>query len=170
MKPVWKWVIGIVVGLIVVAALVGVAFLVHAHLPFNAVTALHITTPGTGRLPQNNRTLPAPGTRQVPPGNQTRRFGTPGNGTPYYGMPGYGWRGRGMMGFGPMMFFMPFAGLLFVLGWLGWLVLLVLGIVWLVRRPREVQPAAVPALSACPRCGKPVQGDWSNCPYCGKKL
>jgi len=181
MKPVWKWIIGIVVGLIVLALLVGAAFLVHGRLISGRIFAANpIPAPNSGRILPGKPTLPGPGTGQVLPGNRMRRFGVPGNGTPYHGMPGYGmpysgmrgygWHSHGMMGFGPMMFFIPFAGLLFGLGWLGWLVLLVVGIVWLVRRPGGRQPAAAPVLSACPRCANPVQAGWNNCPNCGKKL
>lgn len=158
MKPVWKWIIGIVVGLIVVAVLVGAAFLVHGFLMSgHSVATLRIPAPNTGQGPQ---------------GNQPRRFGMPGNGMPYNGksyngMPGFGWHRHGMMGFGPMM---AFGGMIFGLLCLGGLVLLVIGIVWLVRRPTAVQPVAAPVLHACPKCEKPVQADWNNCPYCGKKL
>lgn len=30
-------------------------------------------------------------------------------------------------------------------------------------------PAYEKKLTACPRCGKEVQGDWVCCPYCGKR-
>ena len=154
MKPVWKWIIGIVVVLIVVAALVGGAFLVRgALLSGHVVSAFRVPVPNSKPAPQYN----------APP-----RFGMPGNGRPYYGMPGFGWHRHGMMGFGPMM---PFGGLIFGLFCLGLLALLVIGIVWLVRRPRAaMQPAAAPVMNACPKCGRPVQADWNNCPNCGKKL
>lgn len=31
-------------------------------------------------------------------------------------------------------------------------------------------PPQVEASPACPNCGKPIQSDWSNCPYCGQNL
>lgn len=163
MKPVWKWIIGIVVGLIVVAALVGAAFLVHGYLMSgHVVAAIRLPAPNTGQGSQGNQPRGF-----GMPGNRVPNYRMPGNGTPYYGMPGFGWHRHGMMGFGPMM---PFGGMIFGLFCLGLLALLVIGIVWLVRRPRAVQPVAAPVLSACPKCGKPVQADWNNCAYCGKKL
>ncbi len=46
MKTVWKWVIGIVVVLVVVAVLVGGAFLLRYHL-MNVVGVARLTRPGT---------------------------------------------------------------------------------------------------------------------------
>jgi len=148
MKPVWKWVIGIVVALVVVAALVGGFFLVRNYLPLRhvVVTAQRVQ-PGQGQ--------------QIP------NFGSRNNRYPGFGMP-YGMRGFGMRGFGMQ----PFGGLVGGLFMLGLLALIVLGIIWLVRvlsspRPAAVQPAV--ETHACPKCGKPVQADWPYCPNCGKK-
>jgi uncharacterized membrane protein len=46
--------------------------------------------------------------------------------------------------------------------------LIVAGIILVVsvaKQPKTVTPAA-----SCSNCGKPVQPDWINCPYCGEKL
>lgn len=80
-------------------------------------------------------------------------------------------RGYGMMGWG----LMPLGGFLggFVAGFfgglftLGVLAFLVLGITWLVRNTRPQRQAV--EMHTCVTCGKPVQPDWRNCPYCGKK-
>lgn len=32
------------------------------------------------------------------------------------------------------------------------------------------KPAASAPVSSCSHCGKPIQADWVNCPYCGEKL
>ncbi len=84
---------------------------------------------------------------------------------------GWGMMGPGMMGgWG----FSPFGwiGMLFMgLIPLGFLALVVLGIVWLVRsigsgtNPNPPVPA-----KTCPSCGRGVQADWRNCPYCGTAL
>ncbi|HEY5901636.1 MAG TPA: zinc ribbon domain-containing protein [Anaerolineales bacterium] len=87
-----------------------------------------------------------------------------------------GYRGWGMMGPGMMggWGFAPFAwvGMLFM--WLipvGFLVLLGLGIAWLVRSLGSPTPPTPPAPGrSCPNCGRSVQTDWSNCPYCGTAL
>ena len=132
----WYEVLGILLGLIVLGALVGAAFLIHANFPLQHMTALV-------------------GPRQQLPGNPWQGFG----------LQRYGRHNTGMMGYGGMI---PFGGFFLGLVSLGLLALLVLGIIWLVRRLRT--PQAVPVTPSCPKCGKPVQGDWSNCPHCGKKL
>lgn len=80
-------------------------------------------------------------------------------------MGGYG--GPGMMGWG----YAPFGlfGMFFM--WLiplGFIVLTVLGIVWLARNVGNSTPTAFQ--TPCPNCGKGVQNDWKNCPYCSTTL
>jgi hypothetical protein len=147
MKKVWKWIIGIVLGLLVLAILVGVGF---------AFRSGYIGACNVRARDGSGPTI-------------TREFGTPYGGmhrgfgmVPFTGMQ----RGYGMMAFG---------GLLGGLFRLGLLALVVVGIVWLVRRLRQPTAAAVPAtpiapLASCGKCGKTVETDWKNCPYCGKKL
>ena len=158
MKKVWKWVIGIVVVLVIVAALVMGAFMLRSHFG-NVVRVENLNRPGV----------------QVP-GNGDGQRGGPGRfpGMMPFGNDGWGGRGMhvrgpGMMGYGRMM---PFGGLIGGLFLLGLLALFVLGIVWLVRRLRKPTAALAPVAAAhpCPKCGKSVQEDWKNCPYCGKKL
>jgi hypothetical protein len=147
MKPVWKWVIGIVIGLVVLAMIVGAAFLVRAYLPLHVVSAQAI--PSTGQAPRQFDER----------GFGMRGFGMPGPGMRTFGGHGFGMMGRGML---------PFGGFFSGLFSLGFLALLVLGIVWLVRSLRTPKP--VEAVQPCGNCGKPVQAEWRNCPYCGKKL
>jgi hypothetical protein len=151
MNKVWKWVIGIVIGLVVLAVLVGVGFLVWGNM--------HIYR-GVAQL---NRGFEQRGPGMMPSGGY-----------------GYHLRGPGMMGYGMIPFGGIFGGLLM----LGFLVLVVLGIIWLVGRNRMQNPTAstsavpaatsepmpAPALAPCKKCGRPLQGDWSVCPYCGKKV
>jgi len=146
MKKIWKWVIGIVLGLVVLALLVGLGFAIHA---------------GAGRFGERawgGSDREGRGFGMMPYGGMHREFGL----MPYGGMH----RGFGMMPFGGF-----FGGLIS----LGALALIVLGIIWLVRRLRTpVAPAApiVPAAPAlaCRNCGNPVESGWRNCPHCGKKL
>jgi hypothetical protein len=172
MRKVWKWVIGIVVVLVVVAALVGGAFLLRSHF-MNAGIAARSVRP----VPQ------LPGNQQAGPfgDNQRGQPGWPGGMMPY-GNDGWnrrGMRGFGMQGFGRMM---PFGALFACLFGLGLLALLVLGIIWLVNRnKRPMVPVAVapvePAASAvplvathtCSKCGEQVQDNWKHCPNCGKR-
>jgi hypothetical protein len=172
MKKVWKWVIGIAVALVVVAALVGGAFLLRNHFA-NVVGINRSIRPGV-QLPGNGQ-VPGYGWEQR---GRPERF--PGmmpfdnNGWGGYGMH---MRGPGMMGFGRRM---PFAGLVACLFSLGFLALVVLGIIWLVRRQSRPAVAAAPvapvesvapvaAVHPCSKCGEPVQEGWKHCPNCGKR-
>jgi hypothetical protein len=163
MNKVWKWIIGIVIALVVVAALVGGAFLLRSQ--FNEVRNVQLArpvqqAPGTGNTPFNE--------------NGEGQRGWPGM-MPYGGR-GYHMRGPGMMGFGGRM---PFAGIVGGLFCLGFLALVVFGIVWLVsgrRNPKPVEAAVVAApapvavtVHPCKKCGQPVQEGWNHCPNCGKK-
>jgi len=77
---------------------------------------------------------------------------------------------------------MPFGGFVGGLICLGILALVVFGIIMLVRATRKSNAAATPAagtgaaptpaesMETCKKCGKPLQSDWKNCPYCGKKV
>jgi len=76
--------------------------------------------------------------------------------------------GWGMMG---RWGYSPFGWIAMIFMWLipvGFIMLAVLGIVWLVRSLGSFNPPA--ADHACPNCGKGVQADWQNCPYCGASL
>jgi hypothetical protein len=148
MKPIWKWIIGIVVGLVVVAALVGGAILVRNYLPFRHMT-YQVQKVQPGQQPQ--------------PGQPVRPFGGREFGGPGFGMREFGMHGFGRMGWGMM----PFGGFLGGLFMLGFLAFLVLGIIWLVRSLKT--PKQVVEMHTCGTCGKSVQADWRNCPYCGKK-
>lgn len=184
MKKVWKWVIGIVIVLVIVAAVVGGVFLVlHRFGNIQAVTRSF----GPGLQQPGPGFVPGPGNAQ-PGGPQQYRGMRP------YGQvgPGMYMRGRGMMGFGG---FNILGGIVRGLLTLGLLALTVLGVVWLVttlRRPMapvaaaapiappapmspsdstsNVAPVALVATHPCPNCGEPVQEDWKHCPHCGKSL
>ncbi|MEW5985245.1 MAG: zinc ribbon domain-containing protein [Chloroflexota bacterium] len=82
---------------------------------------------------------------------------------------GWGMMGPGMMGgWG----FAPFGWLGMAFMWLipiGLIVLTVLGVAWLVRAAGSGGSPADPA-GTCPSCGRKVQADWRNCPYCGAAL
>jgi hypothetical protein len=151
MKPVWKWIIGIVAVLLIAALLVGGFFLVRNVLPMHRVVVQSLNqSQGFGQR-----------------GFDNRNFGPEGM------MPGFGMRGYGMHGgFGMMGGMLPFGGIFSGLFCLAFLALVVLGIIWLVRRTKTPAPVPQPAavMHSCQNCGKPVQDDWKNCPYCGKKL
>lgn len=90
---------------------------------------------------------------------------------------GWGYRGWGMMGTGmmgnwgysPVGWFGMGLGMLFM--WLipvGILALLVFGIASLVHNTGN--PPQTTSQTSCSNCGKAVQTDWLNCPYCGTAL
>jgi hypothetical protein len=172
MKKVWKWIIGIVIGLVVVGLLVAGAFYVVPRMM--AVRAVRenaqsvVQVPGKGNVPFGDN---GEGQRGWQGGDQGRM---PGGMMPFgrngWGEGGWQMRGPGMMGHGGMM---PFGGLIVGLFFLGFLALGVLGIIWLVRRTSKPVAVPVPAVVAthpCKKCGQPLQEDWKNCPYCGKKV
>ena len=91
-----------------------------------------------------------------------------------YGMMGSRFYRPGMM-MGGMMLLMVLKGLF----WIGLLVLAGFGVASLIKgSSKRSNPAAVPSTQAvaaptvpvCGSCGKPVQADWSSCPYCGSPL
>ncbi len=161
MKKVWKWIIGIVLGLALLAVLAGVGFMVFGRFH---------TARGMAKF--------SPGYTEVAPG--TEPFGGFGSHMRGPGMMPYGgfehMRGFGMMGYGMN----PLGGIIGGLFSLVFLALVVLGIIWLVNRLRKPQPVAVPAsmpvavpaavMDPCKKCGKPLQDDWNVCPHCGKKV
>lgn len=163
MKKVWKWIIGIVIALIVIAALVVGGFFIWMHAGNYAGVARVVrpgtTMPGFGREPFNNT----------------------------WGGHGYIMRGPGMMEFGRTGIF---GGLFGGLIGIGLLALIIMGIIWLARSLRTPATAKATASEAsvaaaaseveesnleasaqtCPKCGSPVQTDWKHCANCGRKL
>ena len=89
-------------------------------------------------------------------------------------MSGWGYRGGwgmmdpyGMMGWG----YSPFGWIGMVFMWLtplGVIALIVIGIAALLRNTGNPMPPS--SQSPCPSCGKGIQSDWKNCPYCGTAL
>ena len=85
MKTVWKWVIGIVVVLVILALVVGGAFLLRSRMMTGVAFATRVVRPGT-QLPGNRLPAPNNGTNgNGNNGNVIRRF--PGM-MPYGGMGG----------------------------------------------------------------------------------
>jgi hypothetical protein len=166
MKKVWKWVIGVILGLVVIAVLVGVGFAVWNNM--HLIRGAAEVNPGFSQR----------GPEMMPYGGNGWHLR--GSGMMPYGENGWQARGPEMMGFRGA----PFAGFFGGLLTLGFLVLVVLGIVWLVVRLRSPKPVvatpSVPAvvsepipaaaLNPCKKCGRPLQADWVVCPHCGKKV
>jgi len=142
MKKVWKWIIGIVLGLIVLAVMVGVGFMVRGNF--------HVFR-GEAFYP---RGFSERGLEMMPYGGFGHMRGP--------GMMGHGWMPFG--GFFGGLFSLGFLALV-VLGII-WLVRSLR-----TPKPKEAS-AEVPAaiVNPCKNCGRPLQDDWKNCPHCGKKV
>ncbi len=163
MKKIWKWVIGVVVVLLVLAALVAVPFVMHNY--FGNQTAFGIRERGLeggygpgwmmGRNDDNGFGYRSHGPGAFPGGGMMGR--------------GYGFQHPMMYGFG----FFPFGIFMWIIP-LAVLGLAIYGFIALLkRRPASTAPAEVtPAVPtpSCSNCGKPAQGDWKTCPYCGHSL
>jgi len=84
---------------------------------------------------------------------------------------GWGMMGPGMMGgwgYSPS----PFGWIGMAFMWLiplGFLTLIVLGIAWVVKATGGGNNPVAPA-QTCSSCGRGIQADWKNCPYCGTAL
>ena len=162
MSKTWKWIIGILVGLVLLCGVVSIGFMVFGRINESA-WGLGAHAP---RVWEGERLFPR-------------------NDSPWDDMPMHPNRffpGRMMPGF------LPFGGFFGGLFCLGFLLLILLGIVALVlslTRTRnqvaavasEAPPApiaegvamATPA-RACSNCQRPLNDDWSHCPYCGTAL
>jgi TRAP-type C4-dicarboxylate transport system permease small subunit len=153
MSKTWKWIIGIVIGLLVLAVIIAIPFGMHQL---------------AGNYSQQ---YPARGfDRDLGPG-MMGRWGGSDNFYWHYGMmnrnPGF----VGPMSFGFGYFAFGIFRLLIPLAVVG---LAIYGVVALFRRKSSpaVTAETVPAVPTrtCASCGKPAQDDWKNCPYCGSAL
>ena len=155
MSKTWKWIIGILVGLLILAALVAVPFGMRqfmgsysAQLPAQGFDRDFSRGFGPGMMGRG-------GNYYYPHGMMNQGYG-------FYHPMAYGF---GFFAFGILHWIIPLA----VIG------LAIYGVVALFRR-KPAAPAAVEAVPAsassqsCGNCGKPLQGDWKNCPYCGNSL
>jgi hypothetical protein len=154
MSKTWKWIIGILIGLIVMCVI--------AALGFIAFGSMHGTSWVMGA--------------HMPRTWDGGRF-NPGNETPWDDMPMRPNRlGRGFLPFGGLLRGLFCVGFLFLIG-LGVAALIVA--ITRSRKPvaamapptpvAEQAQTTIPAKS-CPNCQRPVDEGWSHCPYCGTTL
>jgi hypothetical protein len=171
MSKTWKWIIGIIIALVILAGCVAIPFGMHQ---FAGRYARQYQAEG---IQQGDYKGFGPGMmwrgqggdNDFGPGMMER-----GRGGEFWhnGMMGRGYGYPGMMrgGFG----FFPFGGIFMGLIGLAILGLAVYGVVALFnRRPAPVMvaaPVAPIATQPCASCGKPTQDDWKTCPYCGNSL
>lgn len=92
-----------------------------------------------------------------------------GGGYGGYGMMGNrGYGGHMSWGYSPFSWLgMGFGMIIMWLIPIGIIALFVYGIIALTRNTSNPVPSVQ---HPCPNCGKGVQADWQNCPYCGTKL
>ena len=147
MKKVWKWIIGIVLGLIVLALLLGAGFLLRNNFHVYRTETL-------------NRNFSERGPWMMPYGG----FGSHMRG---YNMMGYGWMNFG--GFIGGLFSLGFLALV-VLG----IIWLVRSLRTPKQVETLGTTSTGTALSAgtnpCKKCGYSLQDEWKVCPNCGKKV
>jgi TRAP-type C4-dicarboxylate transport system permease small subunit len=157
MSKTWKWIIGILIGLMVLAVIIAIPFGMH-------------------QLAGNY-------TQQFPARGFERGFdhdfgpgmmGRGGGADNFYWHHNMMNRNPGFVGpmvYGSGFFFFEIFRLLIPLAVVG---LAIYGVFALFRRkPSPVVAAeAAPAVPTrtCASCGKSAQDDWKNCPYCGNAL
>ncbi len=157
MKKIWKWILGILIVLVVVAGLVGLAFVMRN----NMITAN--LRPGYGFQQQQQ------GGNVQPRGwNGPMMRGGDGWGRPMMGGRGFGFNHFGLMPFGFM-----FGGLMGLIP-LALLALVIYG-AYLIGK-NAMKPAALAstpapgiATHACASCGAAVQDGSKFCSNCGEK-
>ena len=143
MKTGWKWLIGIVLGLVVLAVVLGFGLMVRGNFHAYRVEAF-----------------------------DGRGFDLRGPGMMPYGGNGYHMCGPGMMGYGIMPWGGLIRGL-FSIGFLALLVLGIVWLIRSLQKPAQVAaPVELPAASAtsCKKCGMTLQDEWKVCPHCGKRV
>lgn len=165
MKKVWKWILGIVIVLVVVAGLVGLAFVMRN----NMITAN--LRPGYGfQQQQPGNALPQGGNPQPRGWNGPMMRGGDGFRGPMMGGRGFGFSRFGMMG--PFGFI--FGGLMGLIP-LGLLALVLFGAFLIgknsVRPVAAMTATSTPAIAthACASCGTAVQDGSKFCSNCGEK-
>ena len=157
MSRTWKWIVGILVGLLVVAVIIAIPFGMH-QLARNY--SQEFPARGYERGFENNF---GPGMME--------RGGGPGSFYWHHSMMNRHPDFAGPMAYGSGFFFFGIFRLLIPLAIVG---LAIYGVVALFRRKPSpaVTAEAAPAdpTRTCASCGKPAQDDWKNCPYCGSAL
>ncbi|MCL4529515.1 MAG: zinc-ribbon domain-containing protein [Chloroflexi bacterium] len=163
MKNIWKWILGILIVLVIVAGLVGLAFVVRNHM----ITANFRA--GYGFQPQQRGNLPPQGGNAQPRGwNGPMMRGGDG-----WGRPMMGGRGFGFSRFGRMPFGFLFGGVMGLIP-LALLALVLYGAYRMGKssvKPMVIAATSTPSIAthACAKCGTAVQDGSKFCLECGKK-
>jgi len=157
MSKALKWILGILIGIIVVGALVAVGFAFYTHwFGMDGRVVTHMVTPWGDERIQPWRDMPM---------------------HPYGRLPNVR-----VYRFSPLAFI---AGGLLRLGLLALVVLGIIFLVRSLWRPgqagvtpaqvievpqQQETPSAAPTPAACPNCGFTVQAGWKHCPNCAHEL
>jgi len=170
MKKVLKWMLGILIGLVVIAVVLGAGYML-ARRARTGMWMRESRLAQRGNVEQGEPWQNKPsqkGRGQIGPWN----FGRNDMPMRYYG-------GMGFHPFGGLRLVGRLVGGVFQLAILG---LVIFFAVTLALRQKQVKQslpanAAQPAAElteaagmACPHCAREIQGDWKHCPYCGNSL
>jgi hypothetical protein len=178
MKKAWKWILGILIGLVLIGVIVGAGYWVARNwstVPW--MMGNRLAQRGEVERGAPWQGLPGPGMpRKHLPGQNIPQQGLP----PYFDqneMPKYFNRGMGFHPFGGLMLVGRLVGGLFKLVLLGLVIFLAVTLALrqkAVKQPATASGAVQPAMEstpvatlACPHCARQIQVDWKHCPYCG---
>lgn len=165
MKKVWKWMLGILIGLVVIAIVLGAGFML-------ARRAGTIKWMRESRLAQRGNVEQGTPWKNKPGQNGPKNFGRNDMPMHYYG-------GMGFRPFGGLMLVGRLVGGVFRLAILGLVIFLAVTLALRQKQVKQSLPAnaAQPAAEfnevagmACPHCAREIQADWKHCPYCGNSL
>jgi hypothetical protein len=145
MSKTWKWILGILVGLFIVA-LIAAPFIWRSTMLANVDTN-RLGVPRAWDVPRNNG-------RAFDNWNRHPMLAIGRSAMPFGGL---------FMGLGMLLSLIVPAGILFAI---------IYGAVRLaIKNGQTTLPPAVapPATHPCPKCGFAVQAGWKHCPECGTK-
>jgi uncharacterized membrane protein len=173
MKKVLKWILGILIGLVVIAVVLGAGYLVVRR--FGGVSwRIESRLAQRGNVDRSAPSQALP--RQRTPGQMMPWQNTPRNFGPNQ-MPMYYNGGIGYRPFGGLMLIGSLVGGVFKLALLGLVIFLAVTLaLWQKQFKQPAAASAMPAATAvqaalnCPHCAREIQADWKHCPYCGNSL
>jgi len=170
MKKALKWIIGILIGLAVIAVVLGAVYLVASQFGGINWTRDYRLVQRSGPL----QDLPRQGMpgQNMPRQNMPRLFER--NEMPMYYYGSWGFRP-----FGGFALIGRLVGGVFRLAFLG--LVIFLAVTLALRQKQIKQPVTTsaplpsvestqPAILNCPHCAREIQADWKHCPYCGNSL
>ena len=143
MNKTWKWILGILIVLVIVAALVTLAFVFHNRIGEGV---------GLRNFPDRDWRHPMMGYRGM---------------LPFAG--GWMFFGMGLVRLIPLVLLGLLVYGAYRLGTRKSSASTAASTAVTPPVPPVPPELVVPATHACAKCGSTVQDDWKNCPYCGKK-